>query len=56
MISGLDSGLSGQDSSPGHGHCVVFLNETFYSLSASIQVYQWVLCVLNLMLEGLRPI
>ena len=36
MVSVLDSGLSGLGSSPGRGHCVVFLGKTLYSLSASL--------------------
>jgi len=35
MVSALVSGLSGLGSSPGHGHCVVFLSKTLYSHSAS---------------------
>ena len=34
MVSVLDSGLSGPGSSPGQGHCVVFLGKTLYSHSA----------------------
>ena len=37
MVSALDSGASGPGSSPGRGHCVVFLGKTLYS-----QVYKWV--------------
>ena len=33
MVSARDSGSSGPGSSPGRGHCVVFL---FYSYSASL--------------------
>ena len=36
MVSALDSGMSGPDSSPGRGHCVVFLGKTLYSHSASL--------------------
>ena len=36
MVSALDSGLSGLGSSPGCGHCVVFLGKTLYSYSASL--------------------
>ena len=32
----LDSGSSGLGSSPGWGHCVVFLGKTLYSHSASL--------------------
>ena len=36
MVSVLNSGLSGLGSSPGQGHCVVFLGKTLYSHSASL--------------------
>ena len=36
MVSTLDSGSSGLSSSPGQGHCVVFLGKTLYSHSASL--------------------
>ena len=36
MISALDSGVSGPDSSPGREHCVVFLGKTLNSHSASL--------------------
>ena len=36
MVSALDSGSSGPGSSPGWGHCVVFLRRTLYSHSASL--------------------
>ena len=36
MVSALDSGASGPSSSPGRGHCVVFLGKTLYSHSASL--------------------
>ena len=36
MVSVLDSGLGGQGSSPGRGHCVVFLGKTLFSHSASL--------------------
>ena len=32
----MDSGLIGLDSSPGRGHCVVFLGKTLHSDSASL--------------------
>ena len=35
MVSVLDSGSSGPGSSPGWGHCVVFLGKGLYSHSAS---------------------
>ena len=31
MVSALDSGASGPGSSPGQGHCVVFLGKTLLS-------------------------
>ena len=36
MISALDSGASGPDSSPGREHCVVFFGKTLYSHGASL--------------------
>ena len=36
MFSALDSGASGPGSSPGRGHCVVFLGKTLYSHSAPL--------------------
>ena len=36
MVSALDSGSTGPGSSPGRGHCVVFLDKTLYSYSASL--------------------
>ena len=36
LISALDSGASGPGSSPGRGHCVVFLVKTLYSHCASL--------------------
>ena len=36
MVSQLDFGSSGLGSSPGWGHCVVFLGKTLYSHSASL--------------------
>ena len=36
MVSALNSGLSDPGSSPGRGHCVVFLRKTLYSHSASL--------------------
>ena len=36
MVNALDSGSGGLGSSPGQGHCVVFLGETLYSHSASL--------------------
>ena len=35
-VSALDSKLGGLGSSPGQGHCVVFLGKTLYSHSASL--------------------
>ena len=36
MVGALDSRTSGPGSSPGRGHCVVFLGKTLYSNSASL--------------------
>ena len=36
MVSALVSGSSGSGSSPGWRHCVLFLDKTFYSHSASL--------------------
>ena len=36
MVSALNSGSSSPGSSPGCGHCVVFLGKTLYSHSASL--------------------
>ena len=36
MVSALDSGASSLGSSPGRGHCVVFLGKTICSHSASL--------------------
>ena len=36
MVSTLNYGSSGLGSSPGWGHCVVFLDKTLYSHSASL--------------------
>ena len=36
MASAVDYGSSGPGSSPGQGHCVVFLDKTLYSHSASL--------------------
>ena len=36
MVIAFDSGSSGLGSSPGRGHCVVFLGKTLYSHSASL--------------------
>ena len=36
MVSALDSGASAPGSSPGRGHCVVFLGKTLYSHGASL--------------------
>ena len=43
MVSALDSGSSGPGSSPGRGHCVVFL-ERHFTLTVLLftQVYKWV--------------
>ena len=36
MVNALDSGASGPGSSPGWGHCVVFLDKTLNSHGASL--------------------
>ena len=36
MVSALDLGSSGPGSSPGLGHCVVFVGKILYSHSASL--------------------
>ena len=36
MVSALDTGSSGLGSSPGRGHCVVFLGKTLNSHNASL--------------------
>ena len=36
MVSALDSGVSGQGSSPGWEHCVVFLGKKLYPRGASL--------------------
>ena len=36
MVGALVSGSSGLGSSPGRGHCVVFLDKTLHSYSASL--------------------
>jgi len=36
MVSALESSLSSPDSSPGQGHCVVFLGKKHNSYSASL--------------------
>ena len=36
MASAVNYGSSGPGSSPGQGHCVVFLGKTLYSHSASL--------------------
>ena len=38
MVSALDSRVSGLGSSPGRGHCVVFLGKTLYSHGASLHL------------------
>ena len=42
MVSALDSGASGPRSSPGRGHCVVFLGKIILTVPLSTQVYKWV--------------
>ena len=45
MVGELDPRASGPGSSPGRGHCVVFLGKTHFTLTVplSTQVYKWVL-------------
>ena len=45
MVGALDPGASGPGSSPGRGHCVVFLGKTLNSHSASLHpgvLYKWI--------------
>ena len=42
MVSAFVPGASGPGSSPGWGHCVVFLGKTIHSHGASLQEYKWV--------------
>ena len=43
MVSELDSESNSPGSSPGRGHCVVFLGKTLDSHSASLhRTYKWV--------------
>ena len=37
LVSALNTGSSSRDSSPGWGHCVVFLGKTLNSHSAALQ-------------------
>ena len=50
MVNAVNSGSSGPGSSPGWGHCAVFLGKTPYSYSTSLHpgVLKWVLA--NLLL------
>ena len=41
MVSAFDSGASGPGSSPGRGHCVVFLGKKLHSHSASLHPGVW---------------
>ena len=41
MVSALDSGASGPGSSPGRGHCVVFLGRTLNTVPLSTQKYKY---------------
>ena len=51
MVSAFVSGLSGPGSSPGWGHCVVFMGKALtLTVPVSTQVYKWVPA--NLMLGG----
>ena len=44
LVGALVSGASGQASTQGHGHCLVFLRKTLYTVTMplSTQVYKWV--------------
>ena len=44
MVSALDSGSGGPSSSPGQGHCVVFLGIRHFTFTVLLftQVYKWV--------------
>ena len=44
MVSALDSGGNSLDSSPGPGHCVVFLGKTLLILTVPLStwVYKWI--------------
>ena len=43
MVSALVHGSNGPGSSPGRGHCVVFLGKALYSHNASLhQEFKWV--------------
>ena len=65
MVSALDSGANGPGSSPGRGHCVVFLGKTrspwapgktLYSHSASLHpVVLMGIGAANVMLGGSNP-
>ena len=43
MVSAFISGLSGPGSSPGQGHCVVFLSDFNLTVPLFIQGNKWVL-------------
>ena len=42
MVSALVPRASGPGSSPGRGHCVVFLGKTLLTVPLSTQEYKWV--------------
>jgi len=50
MVSALVSGSSGPGSSPGRGHCVVFLGKPLTSHSASLHLGVLIRVPANLML------
>ena len=53
MVSAPNSAANDLGSSPGQGHCVVFLGKTLFPYSASLHLgHEWVLAIL--MLEGRR--
>ena len=52
MFSALNSGSSGQGSSPRWGHCVVFLDKTLNSHSASLRPSVLIWTAAKLVLGG----
>ena len=52
MGSALGSKASGLRSSPGQGHCVVFLGKTLYSHSTSLHAHVYKKVPVNSMLGG----
>ena len=55
MVSALDSGASSLGSSPGRGHCIVFLGKTInFALTVPLSTLEYKLVPANLMLGGNR--